>query len=169
MSAASPARSLASSSAAAQPADLVDETALLGVSSRPHPAASERVETIGWESTPFGDLRREVVVDAVQPGVEMVPIGVTERSQRREHQGMTSLGDVVVADAETLDQPPDHLLAGEHADRAGQRCRLGDDLVGAHRHEVATRGGDVSHRHDNRFAGLTGESDLAPDRIRGDV
>ena len=66
---------------------------------------------------------------------------------------MVTLGHAVVADAEALDQPVDHLLAGHHADRPGQRSRLGDDGIGAHRDEVPTGCGDVAHRDDDGLAG----------------
>jgi hypothetical protein len=41
----------------------------------------------------------------------------------------------------------------EHADRSGDGRRLCHDDVGSDSREIATRGGDVAHRDDHRFAG----------------
>ena len=53
----------------------------------------------------------------------------------------------------------------EHADRAGDRRRVGDDLVGGGRDPVAAGGGDVAHRHDHRLAGSARQLELAPDEL----
>ena len=46
------------------------------------------------------------------------------------------------------------------------RARVGDDRVGGHRHVVATRGGDGTHRGDDRLACLAQPNHLAPDGLR---
>src|SRR3954453_18460725 len=73
----------------------------------------------------------------------------------------------VVPQSETVGQPADNRLSAEDADRAGERARLGEDLVSAAGHVVAPRAGDGAHRDDDRLAGLARAGDLAPDRVGG--
>ena len=58
-------------------------------------------------------------------------------------------------------------LAAQDANRAGQcRRQRHDDRRGAC-NVVATRGGEVAHRDNNRLAGFAQPADLAPDDVRG--
>src|SRR5699024_11410725 len=53
--------------------------------------------------------------------------------------------------------------------RTGQGRRVGDNLVGGHRDEVATGVGQVTHGGDHRTAGLPEPYHLSADRVAGDV
>ena len=54
-------------------------------------------------------------------------------------------------DADLVVQAADGQLAADHADRAGDRARRGDDLVGAHRDVIAAAAGHVAHAGDDRL------------------
>ena len=96
-----------------------------------------------------------------------VAFGRRERPERRVDLGELAGRDALRADADLVQRPLQHELAGHDANRAGDRPRLRDDLVGRHGHVVAARRGDVAHRHDHRLD-VARQHQLAPDDLRGD-
>ena len=72
-------------------------------------------------------------------------------------------------DTQPLGQPAGPELAAHHPDRTGECRWLRHYDVGCHGDEVASRTGQVTHRHDDRRAGLTSDAHPMPDGVRGDV
>ena len=57
----------------------------------------------------------------------------------------------MLIDLESLENTTNDNLTSEDADRPRDRPRTGEDVIRSHRHVIAARRRDISHRHNNRF------------------
>src|SRR5690606_19938206 len=149
-------------------AQLVDQAVLVRVGARPDPAPRQLVDAFARHAAALGDPRGEVVVDLVEGGVDALPLRLAEVLRGARHAGVLALRDAAERDADAVEEAVDHGLAGDDADRAGDRPGLRDDGVGGHRDVVAAGRGDVAHGDDHGLAGAAGEDHLAPDRVGRD-
>ncbi len=69
------------------------------------------------------------------------------------------------ADSDLLHRAGEVRHQREDADGTGDRRRIGNDLVAAHRDPVAARRRHVAHRHHDRLAGLAREIELLADQF----
>ena len=164
-----PPRSRAISTARRSPPSSSTSPRSSGVGSRPHPAARHLVDGVASHSAAGGDLVGEIVVDEIEPLVELGPLVLAEAGLRREHQGVAPVGETFDVHPEALEQTAGLELAAEHPDRAREGRRLRHDDVGGHGHEVPTRTGHVAHRDDDGLAGLASDAHLPPDGVRSDI
>ncbi len=115
-----------------------------------------------------GDVLFESRIDLVEKSVEALAADRREILEHAEHRRVGAALHGITGDAELVQQLADDELAGEDADRPGQRGRLGDDLVGRRGDVIPPRSGDIAHRHDDRLPMFARPRDLAPDRLGGD-
>src|ERR1700726_3770375 len=161
-----PGKDLRARDRGAQPAELVDQSVLERVGAGPHPAARDRVDVLDGNVAALGNSLHEVVVKQVGLGLDLRTLLVSERRVHRPRVGVGVGAHRVRSDTESLLEVARHQLAGDNADRPGDRSGVGDDRVGAHRHVVAAGRGDCAHRRDHRLAVVADAGDLAPDRLR---
>jgi hypothetical protein len=102
------------------------------------------------------------VVDAL---LDQVGEARVERQARVVGVAQPRRGDAGRVDAELGERLVGRRQQREDADRAGDRRRVGDDLVGSGRDPVAARRGRVAHRDDDRLAGGARHLELAPDQL----
>jgi len=92
----------------------------------------------------------KVVVDAVHHIHHQLAFGFVPFARRAEDIAAFAALVFVRADADPIPQAVGDELAADHTDRAGNRHRVGKDGVCQRRDVVATAGGDVTHRDDER-------------------
>ena len=114
------------------------------------------------------DMLLEAAIDLVEKRIEALPASGREILVHAEHRRIGAALRGIIGDAELVQQLAYDHLAGDDADRPGQRGRLGDDLVGRSGDVISARAGDISHRDDDRLPVFARPHDLAPDRLRGD-
>jgi hypothetical protein len=134
--------------------------------SRIHATTAERIDGFDLHATAFGHAREK------QPIVSAHRVGQRGAFFFRE-RAKDALGTGALASREVLDPDPEHAgqadhvdLAVEDADRAGQRRRIGPDLVRGARDVVATARGDRAHRGHYGFT-FARAPHRAPDLVRG--
>ena len=149
----------------AELADGVDQAALLRLQPGPDPPLRDGVDLVGAGLARRGDLGRELAVGVVDALLDQLGEARIERQARIVGVAQPRRADAGRMDAELGERLVGGRQQGEDADRAGDRRRVGDDLVGRGRDPVAARGGDVAHRDDDRLAGGARHLELAPDEL----
>ena len=150
----------------AQPAEFVDQAALQCVGAGPHPAAGDRVDGLDGQLAALGDPLDEVGVEQVGLRLDMRALLVGERLVDRPCVGVGVSAHRVGAHAEAVLELAGHQLAGDDADRAGDRSGVGHDRVSGHRHVVAARRRDRAHRRDDGLTAVADPIHLAPNGFR---
>jgi hypothetical protein len=144
----------------------VDEAVLLGGGAGPHAALGERVDLVVGLAAALGDAVDEHLVHVLHHRQDQGPLLVGPGGHRRPHRGALALGERVGVDADVLEHAAERQLAADDADRAGEGVGLGEDLGRAGRDVIAARGGEVTHRHEDRLLGLE-RRDGPPDLLGG--
>ena len=94
----------------------------------------------------------EEVVDLLHPRQDALLLRRAERPEA-ESVGARMRLDALHARPDPLQEGIEVELGEHHADRAGDRGRMGDDGVGRHRHPVSSRPGYVGHADHHGLAG----------------
>lgn len=129
----------------AQPAQLVDEPVFLGIGTRPHPAACNRVDGVGTEVAALRNPVDEVGVEKVGDSFDLRVLLVGERCVGRPRVGVGVGTHRIRSDPELVLELTCHELAGHHTDGSGDGAGIRHDLVGRHGRVVTTRSRNRTH------------------------
>ena len=120
------------------------------------------------QSAGFGDTGHEQLVEVVDPGLQRLPLVVGEAALGIEEVRALAALDGHEVQPQLAEQLAGIEVTDEHADGTGDGGGTGEDGVGAGRHVVAARGGDVAHARDHRLLLLLPRPhQLAPDQVGG--
>ena len=149
-----------------QAAELVDQAELLRVLSAPDAAAGDLVHLLARHLAGLPHPGQELLVAVVDPELEGLGDLGTESAIGAEHVGELRGPHSVHMDPQVFRE---RLLDGgeepEDPDGAGDRVRVGPDLVRSGRDPITPRGGHAPHRDHHGFARGLGQLQLAADDL----
>ena len=95
-------------------------------------AIGEASDGILRQATAFGHRDDELAVAGVDQVLEKLPFGFGEGPVGRKDVLVEAAFDGFESDADALQQAGNVVPSQDHADRAGDGARIGDDLFGSH-------------------------------------
>ena len=149
-------------------AEVIHQADALRIDARPDAPLRDLVHVLHALLAAFADAAQELrigVIDgALQDLPRRAPRAAVEAHVARERSG----ADAVHLDAEFLQRVLEGRHHREHADRAGQRGRTREDLIGCRGDVVAARGRIRAHRDHDGLAGFAQRLHLAQDLFGGE-
>jgi hypothetical protein len=150
-----------------EPAELVHQAVRLCLAAGPDAALRDGVQLLGRHVPRLCGLLDELIVGLLDHALDFLALGVVERPHGRGQLGELALAHGLDVGAELRVDAAGHHLAGDDANRSGQRAGLRHDVRRGHCHPVAARCREIGHRdHERPIVTLVArDHQLAPDRV----